>query len=104
MLIFSEARRERNLFAWLVSRSANLRRLSSALCSEDGVPTGVSNEIWRVYLGTDVTEREIHAGQLAEKSNSDNFTARAPAQSNLLYWIGAFLTSLISPFYRVPPI
>lgn len=79
MIIFSEARRERNIFAWLVSRSANLRRLRNALESEEAVPIGVSNEMWRVYLGTDVAESAIDTGQQGGNSVVDSFNARAPA-------------------------
>lgn len=67
------------MFAWLVSRSANLRRLRNALELEEAVPIGVSNELWRVYLGTDVAESEIATEQLPGSSFVDGFNARAPA-------------------------
>lgn len=79
MIIYSEARRERNIFAWLVSRSANLRRLRNSLDSEEAVPIGVSNEMWRVYLATDVVKCDIDIEQPADRSIVDGFNVRAPA-------------------------
>lgn len=79
MIISSEIRRERNIFAWLLSRAANIRRLSNALDSEDGVPVGVSNELWRVYLSTDITESDIREGSNMDSSNLTSFNGRAPA-------------------------
>lgn len=79
MIIYSEVRRERNIFAWLLSRSANLRRLSNDLHSDDSVPVGVSNEIWRVYLGTDVADNEALPGNLLDRSTAGTFNGRAPA-------------------------
>ncbi|KZP11316.1 hypothetical protein FIBSPDRAFT_899031 [Athelia psychrophila] len=79
MIIYSETRRERNIFAWLVSRSANLRRLSNALGTEDGVPDGFSNELWRVYLCTDVGQDDLMAGQRLDRTIAGSFNGRAPA-------------------------
>lgn len=80
MIIYSEARRERNMFAWLLSRSANLRRLSNAVDSDAGVPIGVSNEMWRVYLGTDIAGCDLHAGRLAGQPSPATFNGRATAE------------------------
>lgn len=80
MILFSETRRERNIFAWLVSRSANLRRLRNALESDEAVPIGVSNELWRVYLTTDIVgDGDNNLAQLSDVSTVDSFKARAPA-------------------------
>lgn len=80
MIIFSEIRRERNIFAWLVSRSANLRRLSITLESEDGVPVGVSNELWRVHIATDIAECDVRDSQHVDHPSTATFNGRAPAQ------------------------
>lgn len=79
MIISSEIRRERNIFAWLLSRAANVRRLSNALNSEDGVPVGVSNELWRVYLSTDITDDDVRDGSQMDSTSLSNFNGRAPA-------------------------
>lgn len=79
MIIYSEVRRERNVFAWLVSRSANLRRLSNALESDDGVPVGVSNELWRVHIATDATECDVPGSQHIDRLSTVHFNGRAPA-------------------------
>lgn len=79
MLIYSEARRERNIFAWLLSRSANLRRLINGLLSDDLVPVGVSNELWRVYLATDVPDSEMVPTNLIDQTTAGMFNGRAPA-------------------------
>lgn len=79
MLISSEIRRERNLFAWLLCRSANLRRLTNALHSEDGVPVGISNELWRVYLSTDMTDDDVRAASGMASSSMASFNGRATA-------------------------
>lgn len=69
MIISSEVRRERNVFAWLLSRSANIRRLSNAIYSNEGVPVSVSNELWRLYLSTDITEDNIRVGSHLDRSS-----------------------------------
>lgn len=79
MLMYSELRRERNVFAWLVSRLANLRRLINDLHSDDAVPVGVSNELWRVYLGTDVADSEVLPSNLIDQSTAAQFNGRGPA-------------------------
>lgn len=79
MLISSEIRRERNIFAWLLCRSANLRRLSIALNSDDMVPVGVSNELWRVYLSTDITDDDVRAASNMASNSLATFNGRAPA-------------------------
>ncbi|KAF7976218.1 hypothetical protein HWV62_7232 [Athelia sp. TMB] len=53
MLVYSDNRRERNLFNWLAVREANIRKASNDAASGVGVPVGLSNELWRLYLGTD---------------------------------------------------
>lgn len=79
MLISSEIRRERNIFAWLLCRSANLRRLSNALNSDDAIPVGVSNELWRIYLSTDITDDDVRAASDVPFDNLATFNGRAPA-------------------------
>lgn len=80
MIIFSEVRRERNVFAWLLSRSANLRRLSHGLDSETGVPAGVSNELWRVNLSTDIAASGMCGNKHVDRSSVVVFNGRGPAQ------------------------
>lgn len=80
MIIFSEVRRERNVFAWLLSQSANLRRLSNSLESEDGVPVGISNELWRVYIATDIAECDMRSSEHFDRSTAGVFNGRGPAQ------------------------
>ncbi|KAF7973666.1 hypothetical protein HWV62_14642 [Athelia sp. TMB] len=53
LVIFSERRRERNLFNWLLIRDATIRRAINDASSEGGIPMGISNELWRAYIGTD---------------------------------------------------
>ncbi|KAF7965333.1 hypothetical protein HWV62_44317 [Athelia sp. TMB] len=56
LVIFSMGRRERNLFNWLLVRDATIRRATHDLGTAIGIPTGVSNEMWRLYIGTDFVE------------------------------------------------
>ncbi|KAF7968509.1 hypothetical protein HWV62_30232 [Athelia sp. TMB] len=65
MLIFSESRREHNFFNWLLIRDANLRRVSNDMASSAGVATGVSNELWRMIIGVEFTERDKVAAREA---------------------------------------
>lgn len=58
MIMYSQARRERNLFNWLLVRECNIHRITNDLSSAAGVPTGVSNEMWRLYLGVEFTARD----------------------------------------------
>ncbi|KAF7984849.1 hypothetical protein HWV62_10805 [Athelia sp. TMB] len=58
MLIFSSARRERNIFNWLLVRDATIRRLMHDVVSPLGVPKGFSNELWRMLLGVEFTDRD----------------------------------------------
>ncbi|KAF7967942.1 hypothetical protein HWV62_32479 [Athelia sp. TMB] len=53
MVIYSEGRRERNLFNWLAVREATIHKACNDITSTDGAPVGVSNELWRLYIGTD---------------------------------------------------
>lgn len=80
MVIFSKTRREQNIFAWVLSWSANLRRLCNALDSEDVVPVGISNELWRVYLATDIAENDMCASQHIDRNHPETFNGKAPAQ------------------------
>ncbi|KAF7977927.1 hypothetical protein HWV62_1989 [Athelia sp. TMB] len=58
MLVFSEGRRERNLFGWLLIRDANIRRVTNDISSSMGVPGGVSNELWRMILGVQFSDED----------------------------------------------
>lgn len=53
LVIFSDGRRERNLFNWLLVRDAATRRAVNDASTTRGIPLGVSNELWRLYIGTD---------------------------------------------------
>lgn len=79
MLISLDLRRERNIFGWLLSRSANIRRFSNATDSDDGVPIGISNELWRVYLSTDITDNDARVASHMSSDSLGSFNGRAPA-------------------------
>ncbi|KAF7966521.1 hypothetical protein HWV62_38062 [Athelia sp. TMB] len=58
MLVFSEVRREKNLFNWLLIRDASIRRLMHDIASDDGIPRGYSNELWRMILGVEFSDAD----------------------------------------------
>ncbi|KAF7967769.1 hypothetical protein HWV62_33177 [Athelia sp. TMB] len=60
MLVFSTTRREKNLFNWLIVRDATIRRVMHDVESPVGVPRGFSNELWRMIIGVEFTDRDKH--------------------------------------------
>ncbi|KAF7968768.1 hypothetical protein HWV62_29368 [Athelia sp. TMB] len=72
MLVFSEVRREKNLFNWLLIRDASVRRLMHDIASEDGVPRGYSNELWRMILGVEFSEADRTAASSSDVAKLPN--------------------------------
>ncbi|KAF7977844.1 hypothetical protein HWV62_2597 [Athelia sp. TMB] len=68
MIIYSEGRRERNLFNWLAVRDATIHRACNDAASGHAVPVGISNELWRLYIGSDFNDV---AYSTAQKGRSD---------------------------------
>lgn len=87
MLVFSSARKERNLFNWLLIRDATIHRLMHDILSPPGIPRGFSNELWRMILGVEFTEidkmaaarRDLSSDKLPSSRSSSHSERRAAA-------------------------
>ena len=82
MLVFSEGRRERNLFNWLLIRDASVHRLMHNVTSEHGIPRGFSNELWRMILGAEFTDEDKMAAASKTMSMKNLPNARTSAHSD----------------------
>ncbi|KAF7970273.1 hypothetical protein HWV62_24460 [Athelia sp. TMB] len=80
MLIYSEGRRDRNIFNWLAIRQATIRRASNDAASSHAVPLGISNELWRLYISSDFSEDAwvppTVRGAASSRPRSDNISRR----------------------------
>ncbi|KAF7979062.1 hypothetical protein HWV62_43547 [Athelia sp. TMB] len=68
MIVFSEGRRERNIFNWLAVREATIRKACNEASSNYAIPLGTSNELWRLYIGTDFMDSNSVASTAAQHS------------------------------------
>ncbi|KAF7983525.1 hypothetical protein HWV62_21076 [Athelia sp. TMB] len=72
LLVFSDIRREKNLFNWLLIRDASIRRIMHDVGSGDGIPRGFSNELWRIILGVEFTDADKHAASSSMHPSSSD--------------------------------
>ncbi|KAF7978623.1 hypothetical protein HWV62_45107 [Athelia sp. TMB] len=81
MLVFSDARKEKNVFNWLLIRDASIRRLMHDVLSEKGVPRGFSNELWRMILGVEFSDGDKQAATSLAASSSNVAISRSTPHS-----------------------
>ncbi|KAF7970450.1 hypothetical protein HWV62_23893 [Athelia sp. TMB] len=81
MLVFSAARREKNLFNWLLVRDANIHRLMNDLDPSGHAPRGFSNEVWRMLLGVEFTDRDKVGASLRDLSLGEMPSTRSSSHA-----------------------
>ncbi|KAF7981388.1 hypothetical protein HWV62_33879 [Athelia sp. TMB] len=81
MLVFSTVRREKNLFNWLIVCDATIRRVMHDVESPAGIPRGFSNELWRMIIGVEFTDRDKNGATDREFAPDNIPNARSSSHS-----------------------